>query len=55
MLPKPLVAFGIARILGVLPTVKLDDKPVLAADEINDKSADRLLAHEFAAIDTARA
>ena len=43
------VACGILGTVRVLPAVNLDHKALVAADEINNEGADRLLADEFEA------
>src|SRR5690349_367807 len=55
MIGEPFVARNISQIVYVLAAVDLDHQPAFPADEIDDIRADRLLAHEFAAIDRARA
>ena len=43
---EPSVAFGITRVLGVLPAIDFDDEALVMADKINRKTADRCLPPE---------
>jgi hypothetical protein len=43
---KPTIAFGVAKVLGVLPTIDFDDQTPLVANEVDDETSDRNLATE---------
>ena len=47
MLDEPVITDGVTSVVGVLPTVDLDDQPLLSTDEIYDIRPERLLTHEF--------
>jgi hypothetical protein len=43
MFDEPVVADGVASVIGVLATIDLDDEPLLSTDKIRDIRPDRLL------------
>ena len=47
MFDEPLIADGVASVLGVLAAIDLDNKPFLSADKVDHVRPDRLLTHEF--------
>ena len=47
MFDEPLIADGVASVLGVLAAIDLDDKPFLSADKVDHVRPDRLLTHEL--------
>jgi hypothetical protein len=47
MFDEPLIADGVASLLGMLAAIDLDDKPFLSTDKVDSIRADRLLTHEF--------
>jgi hypothetical protein len=47
MLDEPLIADGVAFVIGVLAAVNFDDKPSFSTDKIYDIWPDWLLTHEF--------
>ena len=47
MFDEPLIADGVASVLGVLAAIDFDDKPFLSADKVDHVRPDRLLTHEF--------
>ena len=51
---KPFVANHVARVIGVLATVYLNNETTLAADKINCVGANRLLPNELVTIEPAR-
>ncbi len=47
MFNEPLIADGVASVLGVLAAIDLDDKPFLPTNKIDDITPNWLLTHEF--------
>jgi hypothetical protein len=54
MIGEPFVANHIARVIGMLATVYLNNETTLAADKINCVRANRLLPNELVTIEPAR-
>ena len=47
MFNEPLIADGVASVLGVLAAIDLDDEPFLSTNKIDDITPNRLLTHKF--------
>jgi hypothetical protein len=47
MFDEPVIADGVASVIGVLATIDPDDEPLLSTDKIRDIRPDRLLPREF--------
>jgi hypothetical protein len=54
VIDKPFVANHIARIVGMLASIDLNNEPTFAADQINRVWTDRLLPDKFVTVETAR-
>lgn len=54
MINQPCVTHDIARVVGVLPTVDLNNKSRLATDEIDRVGTDRLLPNELITVEASR-
>jgi hypothetical protein len=47
MFNEPLIADGVASVLGVLAAIDLDDEPFLSTNKIDDITPNWLLTHKF--------
>ena len=54
VIDKPFVANGIARAVGVLPSIYLNNQTAFSADKVDRVRADRFLTNKFIAVETAR-
>jgi hypothetical protein len=54
VISKPSVANGIARAVGMLPSIYLNNQTAFSADKVDRVRADRFLTNKFMAVETAR-